>query len=726
MATLLLTAVGTAIGGPLGGALGGLLGQQADRAIFGGGSRRGAPLKELAVTTSSYGQPLSRHFGRMRVAGSIIWATDLIESEATQGGKIQGSTISYTYSASFAVALSSRPISDVGRIWADGNLLRGSRGDLKVAGVMRIYRGFGDDDVDPVIAADKGSLAPAFRDCAYVVFENLQLAEFGNRIPALSFEVLAEDGAQVSLDQLVPQSRAVSDVILDHARGYSDEGGSLAGALATISQVYPITCATTASGLRIASALDVVGPIKELPEQLSERDSEEAERRALRRAERLGQEPIALRYYDEQRDFQPGVQRAIGSRPTGREVMLDLPAAMSAEGAKQLANARAHRSRWSSENLIWRIGELDPSLQVGDAVHVPGIRGLWRVTSWEWFERGVELGLERLPPGGSSRFVSASDPGSSNPPQDVQSGPTSLHFFEAPFDGMGSSSAPLLFAAASSASSGWNGASLYAEQGSALVPIGATGARRAAIGVLESALPPANAVIFEGGAALELELLAPDLDLEDADIARLANGANRFLVGGEILQFSRAEPRGEGRWTLRGLLRGRAGTEDLAAIGHAPGTPAFLLDDRVKLLDPMLVSSEPSSRIAATGRADDVAVYAELANFGLSRRPPSPVHPSRSVTADQTWELRWVRRARGQWRWNEALDLPLVEEFEAYRIGAGPVDAPSAIWSSSEARFEISQAERSELNARYGPLELWVQQVGNFGRSPALLLATFG
>lgn len=723
MATILLTAVGTAIGGPLGGALGGLLGQHADREVFGAGSRKGPRLKELTVTSSSYGQPLARHFGRMRIAGSIIWATDLVESEASQGGKIQGSTTSYTYSVSFAVALSSRPISRVGRIWADGNLLRGAKGDLKVGGELRIYNGHGDDQVDPAIAADRGPFAPAFRDCAYVVFENLQLADFGNRIPALSFEIFAEQDSAVALDQIV-QSKSSTDVVLEHARGFSDEGGSLAGTLSAIGQVYPLTCATTTDGLRIASALDSSAPVKMLPEQLSLNDSEEAEERTRRRSEKLGQEPVALRYYDELRDYQPGVQRAIGSRPSGREVMLDLPAAMSAEGAKLLANARAHRARWNGETMLWRIGELDPSLQIGDLVRVPDAPGTWRVTSWEWFDRGIQLSLEKLPPGSGLGFASASDPGSSNAPLDETSGPTVLSFFELPFDGFGSPAVPLRYAAATSQNSGWSGALLYAEQGNSLVQIGATGTRRAAIGELTDALAPSPAVIFEAGALLQLQLTAQDQDLQDADLTRIASGANRLLVGGEILQFSRAEPQGQGRWFLRGLLRGRAGTEDAALTGHGVGTQVVLLDDTITVLDPMQVASDPTSRIAAIGRADDTAVYATLVNFGLSRRPAMPVHARLRVIGGEDWEFTWVRRARGQWRWEEALSLPLVEEFESYRLGAGPLEAPFATWSSEEARFILTAAERAALLSQHGAAELWVQQVGNYGRSPALKLAT--
>ena len=86
MATLVFTAIGTALGGPLGGALGSLIGSQIDGAVIGSPRREGARLKELAVTTSSYGTPIARHYGTMRAAGSIIWSTDLVESSERSGG----------------------------------------------------------------------------------------------------------------------------------------------------------------------------------------------------------------------------------------------------------------------------------------------------------------------------------------------------------------------------------------------------------------------------------------------------------------------------------------------------------------------------------------------------------------------------------------------------------------------------------------------------------------
>ena len=132
MATLVLSAVGTALGGPLGGAIGGLIGNQLDHAIVGGSRRQGPRLKELAVTASSYGSPIPHHHGCVRTPGTIVWSTDLVEHKDKSGGrKGSPSVTSYSYTVSFAVALSSRPVERLGRIWADGNLLRGAAGDLK-------------------------------------------------------------------------------------------------------------------------------------------------------------------------------------------------------------------------------------------------------------------------------------------------------------------------------------------------------------------------------------------------------------------------------------------------------------------------------------------------------------------------------------------------------------------------------------------------------------------
>lgn len=726
MATLILTAVGSAIGGPIGGAIGALIGQQVDGAVFGTGTRQGPRLRELAISTSSYGQAIPRQFGRMRVPGTVIWSTDLIETKRKdKGRKGQPSTVNYAYSASFAVALSSTPIARLGRVWADGNLLRGALGDLKTGGVLRIYGGHGDDPVDPLIAAAKGEHAPAFRDCAYVVFENLELADYGNRIPALSFEIFA-DGAQdaVSLAQLVPGAVPVAgSPMLAHARGLADEGGPLTSTLAAIDQVIPLVCTSGNEGLAIAPRGVADSAALTLPPQLAINDRAQEETRHKQRAGVPIREPAALRYYDEERDYQPGVQRALGARRAGREMLIDLPATLTASGARQLANASANRARWQHETVHWRIGELDPRLIPGSIVRLPETPGHWLLRSWEWLDRGIALELERLAPGlGASR---SSDAGEALPPPDLVIPPTRLAAVEIPADGAVNPGAPLIFAAGSAQNSAWRGAALFAVQGAALVDLGTTGARRAVMGTLSEPLPPSAGVLFEPQAGVEIDLVADDLALTDTDMAGLAAGANRMLIGGEVIQFARGRPLGGARWRLSGLLRGRGGTEPSAAQGHPAQTLAILLDDRLVALDSALAPPLPTTRIAAIGTGDREGepVVAALINPGLSRRPLCPVHPRVRINADLTRLFSWTRRARGQWRWDDGMDVPLVEEREHYLVGYGPVEVPYVSWSTTEPWLLLPPATLTDLSATHGAGHLWVRQVGTFGQSQPLLLA---
>ena len=70
----------------------------------------------------------------------------------------------------------------IGRIWADGQAVDQS------GLTFRLHEGSEEQLPDPLIAAIEGE-APAYRGTAYVVFENLDLTPYGNRIPQFNFEV---------------------------------------------------------------------------------------------------------------------------------------------------------------------------------------------------------------------------------------------------------------------------------------------------------------------------------------------------------------------------------------------------------------------------------------------------------------------------------------------------------------------------------------------------------
>lgn len=172
-------------------------GSYIDAQLFGPGPQKqeGPRLDNLQVQASTEGAPIPEVAGRVRIAGQIIWATNFKEVAKTEtsgggggkgfgggGGTVQ--TTTYTYYANFAVGLCEGVVDRVGRIWADGK-------PLDMSGVtMRLHRGTADQAPDSLIEGIEGSAnAPAYRGTAYVVFDNLQITQFGNRLPQLTFEV---------------------------------------------------------------------------------------------------------------------------------------------------------------------------------------------------------------------------------------------------------------------------------------------------------------------------------------------------------------------------------------------------------------------------------------------------------------------------------------------------------------------------------------------------------
>ena len=230
MATVILSAAGAAIGGSVGGTFLGLssvaigrvvgatLGRLIDQRVMGEGSDvvEHGKVDRFRLSNSGEGAVISQLYGRMRLGGQVIWASDFLETvtvtAGSGGGKGGGApatpeTRTYSYSVSLALALCEGEITSIGRVWADGEEI--SANDLN----MRVYTGAQDQLPDPLMEAIEGQgLVPAYRGTAYVVIENLPLGSFGNRVPQLSFEVVRpEQAEQVGAeDEMTRAVRAVA------------------------------------------------------------------------------------------------------------------------------------------------------------------------------------------------------------------------------------------------------------------------------------------------------------------------------------------------------------------------------------------------------------------------------------------------------------------------------------------------------------------------------------
>ncbi|QKS01919.1 hypothetical protein F9288_03050 [Sphingomonas sp. CL5.1] len=702
MATLVLTAVGTAIGGPIGGAIGAMIGQTVDQNIlFKPKGREGPRLTELSVQTSSYGTQIPKLFGTMRVAGSVIWATDLIEHRARSGGgKGRPSVTTYSYTASFAVALSARPILGVGRIWADGKLLRGAAGDWKSATTFRLHLGGEDQPPDPLIASAEGSAAtPAHRGIAYAVFEDLALEDFGNRIPSLTFEVTADAGpvaigavAQAASGGIVRDAGAAT--ALDGFSAYGDTTRAVIDALGRI------------GGCRFAPVGDAIemrgagmGPLLTIEDDGVKRD------RSIRPIETVPQ-AISVAYYDPARDYQTGVQRAARPGAGERRETVDAPAALGAGAAKAVATAMLARAE--TERVGRRVKGDVTALAIGpgDRVAIAGETGRWRVATatLEGMATTLELVAER-----AATLPASASPGRSLGAPDAVAGTTILHAFELPALDEALLGEPRLLVAAAGTGAGWRRAALrYSlDDGASWTAIGGT-ALPATLGALADALPAGPVTLLDRRGEILVDLAHDGMVLSGADAGAVDRGANLALVGDELVQFAAAEQLAPCRWRLRDLSRGRRGT---VAVAHEAGARFVLIEPETVTAVSLGASPGQAVQVAADAVGDTAEVVAMLT--GASILPPAPVRLEVAVQGDGSALVRWRRRGRGDWRWRDGADTPLGEEREQYRVTVTPAALPARVAIVDTAMLSISATERAA-----GPVTVEVAQIGTNGASP--------
>ncbi len=725
MATLVLTTVGTAIGGPVGGAIGALIGNQVDQRFL-APRRQGARLGALTVQTSAYGQPIPKIFGTLRVAGTVIWATDLREEkQKTGGGKGRPGTTSYSYSASFAVAISGRRIQDVHRIWADGKLLRGAVGDWKSETGFRLHKGDEGQAIDPLLAAAEGqSGTPAYRGLAYAVFEDMQLADFGNRIPSLTFEVEA-DATPVSLGQIANElSGGAASGETDAALGgYAAGGDSVRAAIETLGCVLPVCVRDDGHRLILS---DVTGKTTRVDtaDLGSEAGATRVDRRSIDR-QAVGTLPdeVSITYYEPSRDYQAGLQRARrAGGPARRSEAVELAAALDAGNAKAMAE-RHLAERWAGRAtggaaLPWRHLDLRP----GDDIMLDETTP-WKINRWTL--EGMVLTLKLRGVADRQAGIAPARPGRATASIDLPHGPTRIALMDLPPLSDEGETTLRLWLAAAGESPAWRRAAVIVsiDDGASWSDAGAT-ALPAIMGAARTALPPGDPALFDTDTSVEVRLLNDEMTLMSRDDDAVAGGANAAMLGSELIQFGKAVRLANGSWRLSRLLRGRRGTE-FAIGGHAAGE-AFVLIDR----DSLLPISVPSGRIGGTMRAiavgvgDGVGVEASTLIAGNAVRPPAPVHLRARRLDDGGLRFSWTRRSRSGWVWADARDAPIGEEQERYQITIQPANGTARTAEIDVAEFLYTSAMIAVDAMVAGMLSVSVVQVGTIATSLPVL-ATF-
>jgi hypothetical protein len=224
----IFSSIGGAIGGIFGGGIlstigrfaGKFLGNYLEREIIGPDENYHCQnaKESFNLTKASYGDAIPLIFGRTKVNGKIIWSSKIIQHRIdhekhtyfsdTRQVKTINHHIEYEYYLSFAIAICEGEIKEIQRVWANGKLvnLHNYR--------CRIYNGNENQDQDTLIKEFHGDFTPAFRGLAYVVFENLPLADFNDMVPNFEFEVLRIPNLPHNMKSTVGVENIVKSMVL--------------------------------------------------------------------------------------------------------------------------------------------------------------------------------------------------------------------------------------------------------------------------------------------------------------------------------------------------------------------------------------------------------------------------------------------------------------------------------------------------------------------------------
>lgn len=660
MASVLFSTVGQAVGGPLGAGIGAAIGATVDRSLF-RRSRRGA--EDGFASRSSYGETVPMVFGRTRVGGHLIWAT----APASAGSKGQGRRAQAT---SFALAVSRGPIAGIGRIWADGALLRTVDGALRTKARLRIHSQ-GDAEPDPLIVAAEGaSSAPAYSHLSYVVFEGFDLGPYGNRIPSLSFEVIADGGDP--LDWLGRMMMPLG-VEVEARQGLPSISGYAAWFDSFADDVGALLDAAGARAARRGGRTAIVTE----PQLFSIAMGDLVPGEGAGTEGMLIQDPrpagIGLSFQDSDREYQLGWQQeSRGGR--GGDLAVSWPAASTAPIARTIAYRLLQDASAGSERISLTLPHRFLEVSVGDVLTL-GDRARWLVVGREVRGLGVHLDGRRLAeprPGGtlptdSGRVL----------PSPTSMAPASFAVILEPPVSVAPSAPDGSILVLASGGEGWRGADVRLLRGGDEVSIG-TIPEGIPFGRLASDVGAGPTTIWDEQAALVIDVSAG----QDLFLTRQArdvlDGGGLVSVGSELIQYREASAVAPRLVRLSGLLRGRFAT-------CASGAPAGALVIAVPRGEGASVQAERDSvgrdmTFLVDGPGDPLGGTLGLHRvLGAGWAPLAPVHVRAMRLPVGSLYFSWIERDRANWRWEMAEPGGVGRYAWHFRDGAGRIGTMGAM-----------------------------------------------
>lgn len=745
-----MSSAGQAVGGVVGAVVGFIVGGGPQGAIYGaqigmtiggivdppeGTHVEGPRLQDKNIIVSTYGNAIPLIYGpENRLSGNVIWSTGLIETaeEEESGGKggSSSSSTSYSYRMSFALALGEGVMAGVTRVWANskliydttgktvpavdpvnGQIVTKAHGTHSVFEELHFWPGTSTQVADSWIQAHVAD-TPAYRNVAFIVLKDLQLEDFGRRLPNIEVEVAGNAVANVaSVVHDICRRVGVSDVsvagLTDEVRGLIlARSVQASGALTPLAIAYNFDIAEQSGQVRCVkrgAGMKGVVPVADMGAVEGADARTDPIKLEMVTPLELPKE-VSITHIDPALDYQVNSQRAYKDLGEAENIIsTELPLTLSVDEARRIADrvlweawaARRSASFPLTDKWVRRVpGDVLGVLIDGQIIPYK----LLRISRGD---NGVsQFEAQRDDP---EVYTSQAIGTAGSLPANVVKfpGTTRLVLMDAPIVRDANDDAGFYWVV-TGANEGWRGASVRRSiDGGSTYSAMSNAALRTVIGDVPSALAVGPSDFWDRGNTLTVNLTYAGSTLESVSESLVLDGYNAAWVGnpngqgGEIIQFSTATLTGASQYELSGLLRGRLGTE--ANIATHGANEVFVLLKTATLgrsefgpsdwgiqryFKPVSIFTEEIDTTAQT-----------FTNNGVGKMPLSPVHVAGVRDGSNNLSLSWVRRTRHQVPGLGLGPVPLGEVSESYEVdiysGAAVVrtitaSTPTATYTAAE------------------------------------------
>jgi hypothetical protein len=711
--------IGFIYGGPLGAVQGAAIGYSVGGAVDPppGPNIEGPRLGDKRITVSTYGEPMPLVYGpRTRLSGNVIWSTGLIETKKKKksGGKGGGgsTTTTYSYRMSLSISLSGRALPNstgVKKIWANGKvimdvnaespavaptgdaisglLLDADSGTHAVFSELHFWPGGPDQEPDPLIEAFEGvGNVPAHRHEVTVSIKDLQLADFGNRMPNLEFELEADPSVTVA--QVLHDICARCNVenasvfgLTDTVGGYIVSQGNGLGAIAPLATAYFFDQTEQRGQVRfVKRGLGMKGtiPVSDMGgRQANETPITPIEHSTIPEVDLPKQ--LSVSYSDPDLDFQTNTQQAFREEGNADSIQsVDLALTLDADHARQIADRLLWLPWAARKSSKFRVSDRWVRLEPGDILGVPVAGQVlpYKLLQMTRGDNGViELDVQQED---YLAYQSAVAGATGLLPENVVRlpGETRLILMDAPIwrdedDNAG------FYWAVTAENKGWRGATVHrSSDGGLSYDVMSDVGVRTTIGDVAAATPAGPTSIWDRTTVITVVLAFEDDELESASELLVLNGANAAWlgnpdgIGGEWLQFATATLMAPLTYELSDLLRGQLGTEHLVGT-HGPNEVLIMATEASTGrtdYGPGDWDTERLYKPASTLMLLETAADQDFTNAGAGKTPYSPVHIRGERDGSNNLTITYVRRSRLRAPGIGNGPVPLGEATEAYEI----------------------------------------------------------